>query len=192
MGKHLTVYGAGTLNTNQRSYHSFEYYGEDSPERQAQIAIEGETKLLNPWHLIWQSSPGGIVQSGTLEITLADPWDFDDDEEMGVLWDNTKLVSKLMVREGETYTVKIPQVNGEVLQVWLSDSNGANVRFITDAKEAQKVEEEIAAKRKKDFTDTLSDVGSGVQESTSNLKWTIGGLAIIALAGAAVYFSMKK
>ena len=74
----------------------------------------------------------------------------------------------------------------------MTDENPANVRYITNTKEVQEQERKIAEEKQSTFTDTLASVGDGVKESTSNLKWTIGGLAIIALAGAAVYFHLQK
>ena len=192
MGRHLTVYGGGTLQSNTRSYHSLDLWGSDSPEDQAQLALEGENKVLNPWHLIYESAPGAIVQPGTLEIVLEDPWDIEDDEQLGVLWDNSKVVAKKAVREGTTVYIPIPSIEGDRLSIWLTDENPANVRYITDAQEAREEEAKAADKHKSDLSDKLASVGEGVKESTSNLKWTIGGLAIIALAGAAVYFSLKK
>lgn len=200
MGKHLTVYGGNTLRSGMRSYHSFDYYGEDSPQRQAQIAIEGKTKLLNPWVMIWESSPGAIVQPGKLEITLADPWDAIDTERMGVLWSAEEdanfpqLVAKRDVREGATVYVDVKSVppNAERLQVWLTDDNGATVRYITNAKEAEEAEVSEANKVKRDLSDTLKDTAAGVSESTNNLKWSMLGLGVVVLAGAAVYFGMQK
>ena len=192
MGKHLTVYGGDNLRTNHRSLHSLEYYGEDSPTRRAQIAIEGETKLLNPWVNIYETAPGAITQPGKLEIILDDPFWGSDDEQLAVLWDNDILVAKKQVVEGDTVYIQVPSIQGDRLQVWLTDENGANVRFITDEREAQAAEKKQAEKKGSDLSDKLASVGEGVKESTTNLKWTIGGLAIIALAGAAVYFSMGK
>jgi hypothetical protein len=192
MGKHLTVYGADTLRTNLRSSHSLDYFGDDSPTRKAQIAIEGETKLLNPWINIYESAPNAITQAGTLEIILDDPFWGSEDEQLAVLWDNDILVAKKSVIEGDTVFVDVPQILGERLQIWMTDNNGANVRFITSQRKAQAAEAKNSEKKGSDLSDKLASVGAGVQESTSNLKWTIGGLAIIALSGAAVWFSLKK
>lgn len=192
MGKHLTVYGADTLRTNLRSSHSLDYFGEDSPTRKAQIAIEGETKLLNPWVNIYESAPNAITQAGTLEIILDDPFFGSDDEQLAVLWDNDILVAKKSVIEGDTVFVDVPEILGERLQIWMTDNNGANVRYITSQRKAQAAEAKVAEKKGSDLSDKLASTGEGIKDATNNLKWSMVGLAVVVLGGAAVWFSLKK
>jgi hypothetical protein len=184
MGKHLQMYGSGTLRTGAPSAHRLD--GGQSKEDQAQKVIEGSNSWRNPWQMIWASAPGAIVQPGKLEIILDNPWFGTDEESLAVLWDNETLVSKMTVQEGSTVYVDIPAINGEVLQVWLTDDNAATIRMITDAKEAQEQERKQAEKRKENFSDSLKGAADTVKESTSNLKWSIAGLALLAVGGYVV------
>ncbi len=180
MGKHLMQYGAGTLKTGAPSYHSLESGDLDT---QAQKVIEGDTRFLNPWRLVWASAPGAIVSPGKLEIILDDPFWGGDSEELAVLWDTETLVSKSNVEEGTTVFVDVPAINGEVLQIWMTDENALSVRMITNQREAQETERAVHEKKKQTFTDTLTGAAEGVKASTSNLKWTVVTLAVVALGG---------
>jgi hypothetical protein len=65
----------------------------------------------------------------------------------------------------------------------MTDDNGISVRMITDAKEAQETERVQSEKKQRTFSDSLAGAAEGVKASTSNLKWTVVTLAVVALGG---------
>lgn len=151
-------------------------FDQPSPADRAYMAIEktNEAPWRNPWRKIGAltnvSGPSAVL------VRFEDPVDLMDSERAAFVWDGEILAAgPYDIREGSSVIFEIPEVSGDILELWCTDNLPVSFAVEPLAK--------VAELRKEAAKDTD---GPGIVDRYFSTIKTMGFFGTV-LAGVAVY-----